>query len=300
MLVYLDLLALLNFAIDLALLYGVAAVTGRRTHLLRAAAAAALGAAYGTAAVMPWGAFLQGVFPSLITALLMVGIAFWPFDPRRGLTMLLWFYALGTAAGGLAALAGYRGSALAPAAGLWPGFVPPWWGAPVGALLVLILATGSWRAARRLQLQARHQVAIVIQVEGRRIQLPARVDTGHDAVDPLSGRPVTVVEAGAMAFLWGGEDASFDLIWNRLSQGPLAHRARLFPYRALGVDHGLLPALRVDRLLVHTGTGGPREHPGAVVALYPGRLGGPGSFRALLPAELLLDPVPAPVDEAAG
>lgn len=298
---YLDVLAVLNFAIDLALLYGVAAVTGRRTHPLRMAAAAALGSAYGVAAVMPWGAFLQGVFPSLVVALLMVGMAFWPLDARRGLTMLLWFYALGTAAGGLAALAGYQGSAMAPAAGLWPSFVPPWWGAPVGALLVLILATGSWRAARRLQLQARHQVTIAIEMAGRRIQLPARVDTGHDAVDPLSGTPVTVVEASALAFLWGGDDGSFDLIWERLSQGPLAHRARLFPYRALGVEHGLLAALRVDRLWVLTGAGRPQEHPGAVVALYPGRLGGPGSFQALLPVELLLDePAPKPVKEAAG
>lgn len=297
---YLDVLAVLNLAIDLALLYGVAAVTGRRTHPLRLVLAAALGAAYGTAAVMPWGAFLQGVFPSLIAALIMVGVAFWPFDLRRGLTMLLWFYALGTAAGGLAALAGYRGSPLAPAAGLWPSFVPPWWGAPVGALLVLILATGSWRAARRLQLQARHQVTIAIQLAGRRIQLPARVDSGHDAVDPLTGAPVTVVEAQALAFLWGGADGSFDLIWEGLSQSPLAHRARLFPYRALGVEHGLLAALRVDHLGVYDETGRPKEHPGAVVALYPGRLGGPGSFRALLPAELLLEPAPGPVEEAAG
>lgn len=290
LLVYLDVLLLLNFGIDLALLFAVAAVTGRRAARTRLVLAAAIGALYGVAAVLPAGpALIRGPLAAAVAAGVMLATAFWPVGWRHGLTMVLWFYGLGTAAGGLAALAGTLVGPPPPLAALWPTAVPPWWGAPAGALLVLLLGGGAWRSAHRLQLTSRHQAVIGVELADQRVDLPARIDTGHDAVDPLNGSPVTIVEADAFPFLVpnGAAHASFESVWGHLSSGPWAARARLFPYRSLGAEHGLLAAVRVDCL--HIENGGRRSvHPGAVVALYPGRLDGRGSYRALVPAALVV------------
>lgn len=309
--VYLDVLAVLNFGIDLVLLYAVAVVVGFPVRFSRLALGALIGAVYGVLAVLPaWPGLLTGPLASLAAACLMLAAAFWPLSWRQAATVLLWFHGFGLALGGLAALTGNLAGAMVPQAIFWPNPLPPWWGAPVGALFIFILGRAAWRSARRLRIAARHQVAVSIEIQGQRIDVTAQIDTGHDAQDPLSGQPVTVIEAAALPFLWRHKlppdgaaagagpqshprgpvaaamtEPSFDLIWQHLHTGPLAARVRLFPFRSLGMEYGLLAALRVDCLQVHT-EGQVLTHKGAIVALYPGKLAADGLYQALLPPQL--------------
>ena len=65
----------------------------------------------------------------------------------------------------------------------------------------------------------------------------------------------------------------------RLGEGPLRGRLRLLPYRAVGVDRGLLLAVRVDRARV----GGEELGP-LLVAMSPTPVSDGGSYRALIGA----------------
>jgi stage II sporulation protein GA (sporulation sigma-E factor processing peptidase) len=61
--------------------------------------------------------------------------------------------------------------------------------------------------------------------------------------------------------------------------GTYGSRFRLLPYRTVGVDRGLLLAVRVDRLLINKTDCGPR-----LVALSPTAVSDGGGYQALIGA----------------
>ena len=127
-------------------------------------------------------------------------------------------------------------------------------------------------------------VPAVLTLDGRRVALTALVDTGNTLTDPATGRPVMVAEGETLSPLFppgtgpGPEDLR-DPAGGlaRLGEGPLRGRLRLLPYRAVGVDRGLLLAVRVDRARV----GGEELGP-LLVAMSPTPVSDGGSYRALI------------------
>ena len=123
--------------------------------------------------------------------------------------------------------------------------------------------------------------------QGRSVKLLALRDTGNTLQDPLTGRPVVVVEGEKLRPLLPELP--------RLDRQSLAHpveflrdlegtagdlRLQLLPYRAVGVECGLLLALRVDR--ANCGGGEVRD---CLTALSPTPLSDGGGYSALIGGE---------------
>ena len=157
--------------------------------------------------------------------------------------------------------------------------------------IVLLSAAGCYavitlifRGAGRHTAASRELLPARLSLRERQVELTALVDTGNTLTDPVSGRPVMVAEgrpfppvpagdrarAGGPAGPGGGWPG-----WG----GPLGGRLRLLPYRAVGVDRGLLLAVRVDRARV----GGEELGP-LLVAMSPTPVSDGGSYRALIGA----------------
>ena len=118
----------------------------------------------------------------------------------------------------------------------------------------------------------------------RTAELTALVDTGNTLSDPVTGRPVMVAEGDSVKELLpqdcrpGPEDLRDPAgAVARLSAGNCKGRFYLLPYRAVGVDRGLLLALRVDRLELDGADQGP-----LLVALSPTPVSDGGGYRALI------------------
>jgi stage II sporulation protein GA (sporulation sigma-E factor processing peptidase) len=127
-------------------------------------------------------------------------------------------------------------------------------------------------------------ISVRLELEGRRAELTALVDTGNTLTDPMGNRPVLVAEAEAVRPLFPpeltltGEDLRQPAEGlERLSSQWEPGRFRLLPYRTVGGGSGLLLALRVDRAEV----GGQRKE-GLLVALSPGPVSDGGGFRGLI------------------
>jgi stage II sporulation protein GA (sporulation sigma-E factor processing peptidase) len=126
---------------------------------------------------------------------------------------------------------------------------------------------------------------------GRSVTLLALVDTGNTLSDPLTGRPVVVVEGEKLAPLL---PELAPLTPKRLSdpaallgEGHPGLGLRLLPYRAVGVAWGLLLALRLDQVTV-----GERSQRNCLTALSPTPLSETGCHSALV-SERLLGAAPA-------
>ena len=282
--IYVDTLFLLNAMVDYLLLLASARLAGEPLARLRFLLGAALGGLYAVAIFLPGLSFLARPPCRLAAAVLMVLAAFW--KSRRLLRQVVIFLALSCAFGGgvlAIGLLGGRGLTLSNGV-LYSG---------MDLKIVLLSAAGCYGALTLLfQRTGRHTAAagelrpVRLTLGERQVSLTALVDTGNTLTDPATGRPVLVAEADCVEELLppGIRPSPADLrdpagALERL-EDPWRRRFRLLPYRSVGVDRGLLLAVRVDQVQVGEEDRGPM-----LTALSPTPVSDGGGYRALLGAD---------------
>lgn len=261
--IYLDSLLLLNFILDYLLLLLAGRVAGAPLRRPFLALGAALGAAYAGAVVcLPGLSFLAHPLVRICAGVLMVLIAYGTCRRLFRLTAL--FFALSAALGGGLYALGLMGVAVT----LEPQYILLF-AAAAYCVLSLVgrgLARHGPRELRR----------VVVQVGPRTADLTALVDSGNTLRDPLTGAGVVVAQGERLAPLLPPE-ADFRHPCQALPALRDPRRFRLLPYRSVGVEQGLLLAVRADRVAVGGKELGPR-----LVALSPTPVSDGGGFDALV------------------
>ena len=252
MLVYLDVVMLLNFLVDFLLILGTNRLTGYPPDLFRTAVASLLGSAYAAACLIPDCCFLGSILWRVVFLGLMAAVAFgWNQGAiRRGAVFLLLSMALGGIASGVQAR-----------------HIPA----------LVLCATLLWLLCRvgfGGSVVGREYVPVELNWQGRTIRLLALRDTGNTLRDPLTGEPVLVC----------GADVGEELL--RLPQSAFADPAatmtncdltglRLIPYRAVGQPSGMLLALRLKDVKIG------RQKVSPMVAFAPQELAKGEGYRML-------------------
>lgn len=280
--VYLDSLFLLNAVMDYLLLLCSARLAGEELHRLRMAAGGVLGGVYAAATVLPGMEFLLHPVYKIGSAVLMVVIGLG--KSRRLLRQSVIFLALACAFGGgvlAVGLLGGRGMSLDGGI-IYSG---------MDIKIVLLSAAGCYAVftlalsrVGRHTVQTGELVPTKLRIFDREISFTSLLDTGNTLTDPVSGRSVMVAEADRITPLFPSEHTPMveDLIapaqaLSRLNTGVWRGRFRLLPYRSVGVECGLLLAVRMDHVYLN------EEDQGAMlVALSPTPVSDGGGYRALL------------------
>ena len=131
--------------------------------------------------------------------------------------------------------------------------------AAIAGIVLFILAY------RRI-VESRHIYEVTLTEEGENVVYKALFDTGNFLTDPISGKPVSVVEETDITRRW-------------LEMYP--QKYKVIPYQSVGRAHGILEGIVVDELMIQK----EREQvvkKGAVIALYKGKLSGDGAFQMIL------------------
>ena len=280
--IYVDTLFLLNALVDYLLLLAAARLAGEPLRRLRFALGAALGGLYAVAIFLPGLGFLAHPLCRLASAALMLLTAYG--GSRRLLRQGVLFLALTCAfGGGVVAIGLLGGTGLSLGNGVFYSALD---------LKVVLLSAAVCYGVIALVFQrlGRHSAAsgelarLRLRLGERSVELTALVDTGNTLTDPVSGRPVVVAEGERTAPLFPKEhrpgpaelrDPTAAL--TRLGTGEWRARFRLLPYRSVGVDRGLLLAVRVDGLELDGQGRGP-----ALVALSPTPVSDGGGYQALI------------------
>ena len=148
----------------------------------------------------------------------------------------------------------------------------------VGERLAQILVTGviigivMFILAYRRWAEARQIYNVTLTEEGENAVYKALFDTGNFLTDPVSGKPVSVIEETEATRKW-------------LEKYP--HKYKIIPYQSVGKEHGLLEGIVVDELIIQK----EKEQvvkKGAVVALYRGKLSKDGQFQMILNQSLMI------------
>ena len=282
--VYIDSLFLLNFVVNYLLLLAAARLAGEPLARLRMAGGAALGALYAAAVFFPHMGFLLHPLCKLGAAVVMLLVSFG--GSRRLLRVSLVF--LGVAAafgGGIFALTLLGGRGLTLKNGIFYSAMDLRLILLSAALCYVVLTLVFQRTARHTA-AARELVPAVITLGERRVAITALVDTGNTLTDPLTGRAVMVAEGEKLTGLFPPGQApdatalrnpvaAVECLTGELFRG----RCRLLPYQAVGVECGMLLALRMDSVKV-----GGEDYGKILVALSPTRLSDGGGYSALVGA----------------
>ena len=242
-------LLFLNAAIDTGLLVCSARLCGEQLRWGRMILAGFLGGAYAVAAVLPGGDFLRH---GLVKASMAAAICLVAFGASARYFRLTAVYcAMGCLFAGLVlAFTQLTGTGLLqlPGGGFYP--VSALALLSIGALclaIVRLLFAGS------IQHTARSYETLELRLGEHAVTLRALVDTGNTLKDPMTNEPVLVLDWSAAArllpesklreqdFLHPAE------LMRRLMREHPGLRARLVPYRAVGVSQGLLLAVRCER-----------------------------------------------------
>ncbi len=251
MVIYVDVVFLLNFLVDLFLLAGTNRLAGYRPDWGRCALSAAVGGLYAVCCLFPGLHFLGNLLWRTASLAAMAALAFGTDRSvlRRGVLFLL----LSMALGGLAT-AVCRG-----------GF----WG--------LILCAAGLFVLCRLGFQrnaASSYVGVTILCRGKTYRLTALRDTGNTLCDPVTGSPVLIVGANIAWDMLGLTVQDLNDPVSTLACGSCPG-LRLLPYRAVGMSNGMLLAMKMDKVVLDG-----RES-GNIVAFAPNDLSVENTYQAL-------------------
>ena len=242
---YLDVLMLLNFLVDLLLLLASNRLSGYPPGAKRAALAAGLGGVYGGACMLPGFRFLAGTLWRIVSLALMAGIAFGFCREavRRGVVFVLLSMSLGGVAVGLGS--GSFGSLV------------------LAALGVCLMCVFGLRGKIGTE---------YVQVQIENVHLTALRDTGNTLTDPLTGQQILVVSSGVGQRLLG---LTKDELADPVKAIGRISGLRLVPFRAVGCSAGVLPVKRFEKVKIGSWSGS------CLVAFAPNELGRGKPYEAL-------------------
>jgi len=224
-------------------------LTGQRTALVRAAAAAIFGGVYAGCCLIPGfyflGNFIWRVVHFGFISVIAYGLSGSTF--HRGLVFALFSLALG-------------GAMVAIGKGGTVGAI-----AVAGMLLILSYCSLDGR------INGRSCVPVELSLGGNSLRLTALQDTGNTLRDPITGRPVLVVSADAAQKLTG---LTRDQLRNPVESIGAMPGLQLIPYNSVG-SHGFLLALRMHNVRIGKWQGS------SLVAFAPEGLCSDGEYQAL-------------------
>lgn len=252
MAVYVDLVAVLNFAVDFLLLLGANRLCGYPPQWGRTVLAAVLGGIYGGACLLPGFHFLGNTLWRICCLVLMSGVAFgfrWTAVRRCAVFVLL-----SMALGGIAM--GFGGGGVATVF--------------FAALGIAIMCAVGFRD----HIGGVPYLPVELSFGGRKMRFLALQDTGNTLRDPVTGSSVMVVGADIAAKLIGLSEQQLRHPVEALSQSSISG-LRLIPYRGVGQTGGMLLALRITDVKIGKWKGS------SLVAFAPERLSREGAYQAL-------------------
>jgi stage II sporulation protein GA (sporulation sigma-E factor processing peptidase) len=280
MVVYVDSLFLINLVIDYIALLVAAKICAAQTPRLRLLAAAAFGALYAVANVLPFGSVLSHPLLKLAAGAVMVLAAF--LGQPRLLRLTLVFFAVSAAFGGAVMAASFFG------AGRFSGILT------AVDMRLLVVAFGLSYIVLTLVFRrvARHRHGVIVPLTLRygtkEVRMKALRDTGNALTDPMSGRPVIVAGVSDIRPLLplsvtgtvsGLRTKDAVRVLEELSRQEHGMRFQLVPYSAVGTAGGMLLAFKPDEIIIDG-----KNKSGMLLALSPNSVSDGGTYSALLGA----------------
>ncbi|HHY05356.1 MAG TPA: sigma-E processing peptidase SpoIIGA [Clostridia bacterium] len=259
--VYLDIILLVNFIMDFFLLWATGKMTNLPIKISRLCWGAILGAFYSLVIFLPKLPVGISFLAKNIGALIMVMVAYPPQNVRKFVRALVYLYVLSFTMGGAICAAVYL-------TGTTSGLIQAWNGVgilggihygwlTIGLIIALFLGYSGFHHLRKSWLQQQLINKLTICFNEHEVKVTALLDTGNQLTDPLTKKPVIVVESAVLEKVLpkeimqkvSRENLEINELFASLDQGWVS-RVRLIPFNSVGKSHGLMVGLRPDVVVI--------------------------------------------------
>lgn len=272
--VYVDLLFLLNLIANYLLLLGVGRITGSLLCRGRIAAGAMLGALYAVLVFLP-GMGWAATWPCKLASGVLMALIAYGGQPGLLKVTVLFFVASAALAGMVLGVELLGNTGLLVRNGVFYSQVDLRLLLVMFILCYFLLSLVFRRMGRHGK---RELVELDIEVLGTRFRLTALKDSGHTLTDPATNRPVVVADQRSLRMLLPDVPEADEPVEALKQCHDLGIKgARLVPYRAVGVDCGMLLALRTGSVRAEG-----KELGNLLLALSPTPVDDGGGYQALI------------------
>lgn len=279
--IYLDVFFIINAILDYLILCITERIIGQKTTLIRKIAGAAGGAlALCIMTAIPFGGQMVKHFISFFfISALMIIITYGRMNIKRFLKTYFMMYAVAFGLGGtINALYYYtsfgyyfRTILIGMSDYLMDKNTVTFIVSTFIAYLILV-AIAKWVRQKR---EGPLTMQVTLEWRSKSITTTALVDTGNSLIEPISKKPVSVVEKEVVNELLEGADA-------------LEEKIRIIPYKAVGTECGVIVGVQIDNLYI-TYKGEQIKVAKPIIGLYKGKLSHDERYRMLIHTGVLPD-----------
>ena len=265
--VYPDIIFILNFLLDYILLFLVKKINKRESSLLRRMIASAFGALIAAIVGMnPWmNRFVRFFVMNIATSSIMLMIAFGRLRKSEMLKQMLVLYLITYTAGGLINSLYYHTNIRMQLITIGNRLIYSNLSIKyimAAALISLAFSVFFIWMIRKYRSKPGAYLKTELRYGDNRIFTKALRDTGNSLCEPISGKPVIILEKPLLFDLLSKEQQEeFNMIEKiYYGKGVIQENldgihtlsVRIIPYQSIGKPQGILPGLVIDKVLIHT------------------------------------------------
>ncbi|WP_425446994.1 sigma-E processing peptidase SpoIIGA [Dethiothermospora halolimnae] len=295
MTIYAEYLLLENAIINFIILYVTKRFTRTDTNKIRLIISSLIGGIYTFVVFYPSLMFMAKFIMKFIVSILMIIVAFNPYTLKKFLKLISTFYVVTFVFAG-AALALFYLSDIQIFVGKGIFYIRDF---PIKKLIFAvgiswILIKGTLGFIQSKIGKEKLFIPIEINLNNRNVKLNALVDTGNSLKDPISDRPVIIVEFKAIQdllpikvqdiFLKYKEN-NLDVVSTVMSKSNREISFRLIPFKSIGKDNGMLLGFKPDKVILRDEDNKILSE--IIVGIYNNSLSPNHEYMALLHPEIL-------------
>lgn len=289
--IYVDVLLLENFLMNFLLLYIVGRYSKLQIKALRVTVAALFGAMYVIVLFLPEFSVMYSVPMRIAISIIMVTIAFMPYKVKEFLKLWILFFLTSFIVGGcIFAILFLTQKDVVLISGA---IVVPSKFIIIGIIIAILFVKAGFDYFEAYYLTEKNKIEMEIYLSNKSCKLTALIDTGNSLRDPITNEPVIVVYMKPIFKILPDEllteiinEENNDVVMKKIMNSSLKTRIRLIPYKALGVENGLLTGIRVDKIVIRYNSHYTVLN-GTLIALYTHPISREGNYQALAYPELI-------------
>lgn len=291
MIVYLDIILLENIVMNYIILLATAVVSKAKRNPFKILLSSLLGSIYAVISFVSSLEIYSTLILKILLSIAMIHLAFKPPTIKKLLKQVVLFYLTSFAFGGCAFFLLYyiRPQDILIQNGVYIGTYPIKI-ALLGGILGFIIINIAFKLVKERINKNNMFCQITIELEEKKVEVKALIDTGNLLREPITKVPVIVVEKDSLEGLIEKELLLHiqDIILAKEVSIPENYLAKIkvIPFTSLGKQNGMLVGIKVDKIILHMEEE-EKEIKGIIVGIYDKTLTKNHAYTALIGLDLI-------------
>jgi len=293
--IYAEYLLLENFVINYIILYVTKRFTRTETHKFRLILASAIGAIYTLVVFFQSLRFMTKIIVKLSVSILIIIIAFNPAKVKKFVKLFATFYVVAFVFAG-ASLALFYLIDVDTYVGNGIFFIKDF---PITILFFAIVVSFilfkfTWEYIQTRLSKSKTFIPLTIDLNNKRVEIIALLDTGNSLNDPITHNPVIVVQFSAIKALLPEKvqnifikykENNLDVVSAVMSETSNELNFRLIPFKSIGKENGMLLGFKPDRVIIKSDDD--KLISDIIIGIYNNSFSNDNDYNALLHPEIL-------------